>query len=59
LSDGFGIYRSIYGDVYEGYYKEDKRHGKGKLKTCMGTTFVDEWIDGIKKKKGVASCIIV
>jgi hypothetical protein len=28
--EGYGVYKSIYGDVYEGQYRNDRRHGKGK-----------------------------
>ena len=46
MSHGHGTYRSVYGDVYIGGYKKDKRHGSGKLKTAMGTTIQTEWENG-------------
>jgi len=34
--------------VYIGGYQNDKRHGKGKLKTALGATVVAEWKNGIR-----------
>ena len=29
--EGFGIYKYFNGDVYEGYWKNDRKNGKGKF----------------------------
>jgi hypothetical protein len=39
------------GDVYDGYWKNDKRNGKGILISKLGTYF-GEWKDDAKHGKG-------
>ena len=49
MKDGFGrlyVNRSL---VYEGYFKEDKRHGHGKVFTNGIVTFEGEFIDDVQQ----------
>lgn len=34
--DGFGIYRFRNGDIYEGQWKKDKKHGNGEYRFKSG-----------------------
>lgn len=49
-----GIYTYKNGDVYEGTWKADKRHGKGKMTYKRDGDFYDgEWKDGQRHGEGV------
>ena len=43
MKDGFGTYKKINGDVYEGQWKFNKEHGQGKLKTANGKITEGIW----------------
>ncbi|KAF0974074.1 hypothetical protein FDP41_006684 [Naegleria fowleri] len=54
--DGHGSFTYSNGDVFEGHWEKDKKHGKGmyyfgSLKS--GTNFKGEWIEGKKHGTGV------
>jgi len=36
------------GDIYEGYFKDDKKHNYGKLKHNNRDIYEGEWIDDKK-----------
>ena len=45
---GKGIYRA--GEAtYDGYFVEDKRHGKGHMTTANGEEYDGDWENGILK----------
>jgi hypothetical protein len=43
---GFGTFTWANGQTYQGYYKKDKKNGKGKLKLVDGTIIKGKWIEG-------------
>jgi hypothetical protein len=46
LREGKGILKTIFGDVYEGYFKNDLINGFGTLKKANGEFFESEFLDG-------------
>jgi len=43
---GYGVMAYSNGDIYEGYFREGKRHGNGRLITGTGHVFEGVWKDG-------------
>lgn len=43
-----GRYKFANGDVYEGEYLDDVRHGKGKLTLANGIVYDGAWISGVR-----------
>ena len=41
-------YKFANGDVYEGEYLNDLRHGKGKLTHANGIVFDGSWVSGVR-----------
>ena len=41
------------GDVYEGWWKDTKRHGQGVFTMANGSVYDGEWKDGRMQGKGV------
>jgi hypothetical protein len=41
--EGYGVHKYSNGDVYEGEYKKDLKHGKGTLKYSNGTIKGGYW----------------
>lgn len=46
--NGKGIYKSHLDYTYEGYYKNDKKHGEGFLRFPDGSYYMGEWFEGMK-----------
>ena len=40
------------GDVYDGEWKDSKRHGKGKMTSAVGDVYDGKWKDNKKYGKG-------
>jgi len=52
--NGRGVYRCANnGDVYEGEYQQDKRHGRGVLRFGNGKVYEGEWSNGKRHGRGV------
>jgi hypothetical protein len=41
-------YKFANGDVYEGEYLDDLRHGKGKLTLANGVVYDGAWVGGVR-----------
>ncbi len=54
--DGHGTLRSSNGNVYEGDFKEGKRHGKGVLTYADGDVYKGEFYLGKRHGKGIMHC---
>jgi hypothetical protein len=52
IINGLGIYTFHNGDVYEGYFKDDKRHGKGRVTFHSGALYEGYFKDDKKHGKG-------
>ena len=44
--DGYGKYFYPNGTIYEGYFKQNKRHGFGVLITSKGDKYTTFWNEG-------------
>ena len=51
--NGRGIYRWANGDVYDGEWKDDKKHGKGIRRWADGDVYDGEYKDGKRHGKGI------
>jgi len=52
--NGRGVHRCANnGDVYEGEYQQDKRHGRGVLRFGNGKVYEGEWSNGKRHGRGV------
>ena len=50
---GQGTFTDSQGNIYDGYWKDDKRHGTGTLKMEKdGSTIVGRWVDGLLQGEG-------
>ena len=47
VREGFGTYTLLSGDVYEGQYMADKKHGRGRFTPSGGSPQLGEWQDGV------------
>jgi hypothetical protein len=47
-------YKFANGDVYEGEYLDDLRHGKGRLTLANGIVYDGAWVGGVRA--GVVRC---
>lgn len=52
LKHGKGVWTGVNGDVYDGYYVDDKRNGKGWCKWANGDTYTGDWLNGTKHGVG-------
>jgi len=43
--DGFGVYKYSDGERYEGEWKDDNWHGRGKLTSADGRVREGNWLD--------------
>jgi hypothetical protein len=43
----------VTGDIYEGYWKDGKFNGKGRLVWYKNRLYEGQWKDGIKEGRGV------
>ena len=50
---GYGVEMYEHGGVYEGYFIDGIRHGKGKLSHAYGDVFEGDWKDGYRHGKGI------
>jgi hypothetical protein len=51
--EGHGRFDYLNGDIYEGEWSENKRHGQGKLIEADGTAiFTGKWDNDLKHGKG-------
>ena len=51
-SNSLGTYFYDNGDLYEGYWNNDKREGEGKCDYADGDNYKGEWKDDKKDGKG-------
>lgn len=51
--DGFGVMIFSNGDRYEGYFRDDKRHGYGKYFWADGKTYEGEHKEGKRTGRGM------
>ena len=40
------------GGRYDGLFRNNKRHGQGKMIWCDGTTYEGQWVDGLQEGLG-------
>jgi hypothetical protein len=50
---GFVLTAPLFARRYEGYWADDKAHGKGTLTYLHGDKYVGEWAAGKKQGQGV------
>ena len=50
--DGYGKLVMNSGDVYEGNWKNNKRHGQGKYTYSNGEWYSGNWVNGVSQGKG-------
>ena len=53
MRDGFGIQNNGLGALYEGYWQDNKFHGKGRLIDIDGGIYEGDWVGGKKEGQGV------
>lgn len=54
--DGYGVYKWVSGQLYEGSFKNDKMNGKGKMSYPDGNTYEGDWLDDKREGFGVYNC---
>lgn len=51
--EGYGVYKYMNGNVYDGEWKKDKKHGKGKYDYFLtGESYEGDWYMGEKRGEG-------
>jgi hypothetical protein len=50
---GQGVYKSAFGDVYEGEFKDDQYHGHGMLVFQSKATYNGQWFNGMRHGQGI------
>ena len=53
--NGQGIFTFVYGDIYEGEWKENEKHGHGRITYANGSAYEGEWKND--KKHGYGKTI--
>ena len=51
-----GVYLFHNGSMYEGDWKEDKRHGNGTLVDMHGNSYTGDWTNDMRDGKGELTC---
>ena len=53
MRDGYGILNNGDGTLYEGYWQDNKFHGKGRHIDIDGGVYEGDWIGGKKEGQGI------
>jgi hypothetical protein len=53
VREGFGVQRFMDGSIYEGWFKGDRAHGKGRLIHTDGYIYEGDWFEDKAQGRGI------